>query len=96
MALDVDTLQLTQGAHRGNIVHKALLINGINVHILDPTVTYSDASHYSSLYPGHLEQLSIACPNITYRNLICMVTPIALATYRDYIALPTIVRVYRR
>ena len=81
LGLDVDTLHLTQGTHYGNIVHKALLINGITAHI-DASVasltsaTYFDASHCSVLYPGHLEQLSVACPNLQklglYDNSNCL------------------------
>ena len=81
LGLEVDTLHLTESTHRGNIVHKALLINGINAHIdvsvaSLTTVTYFDASHCSVLYPGHLEQLSIACPNLQkldlYDNSNCL------------------------
>ena len=72
--LDVDTLHLTQDTHCSSIVHRALLINGINAHIDASvasltTVTYFDASHCSVLYPGHLEQLSIACPNLQKLDL---------------------------
>ena len=71
LGLDVDTLHLTQG--NGN-VHKALLIGGIDEHVDSSiasltSVTHFDASHCGGLYPGHLEQLSIACPNLKKLNL---------------------------
>ena len=55
-------------------VHKGLLQDG-NVEHLDTSitslcfVTFFDASHCSSLYSGHLEQLSIACPSLERLNL---------------------------
>ena len=71
LGLDVDTLHLTQG--NGN-VRKALLIAGIDEHVDSSiasltSVTHFDASHCGDLYPGHLEQLSIACPNLKKLNL---------------------------
>ena len=67
----MDTLHLTQG--NGN-VHKALLIGGIDEHVDSSiasltSVTHFDASHCGGLYPGHLEQLSIACPNLKKLDL---------------------------
>ena len=51
-----------------------MLIGGIDEYIdtsvTSPTsVTHFDASCCSSLYPGHLEQLSIACPNLQRLDL---------------------------
>ena len=71
LGLDVDTLHLTQG--NGN-VHKALLIGGIDEYVDSSiasltSVTHFDASHCGGLYPGHLEQLSIACPNLKKLDL---------------------------
>ena len=75
LGLDYDTLHLTQGSYRGKKVYKALLTN--NDEYMDTSVTsltsvtYFDASycHNRVLYPGHLEQLSIACPNLQTLNL---------------------------
>ena len=79
LGLDMDMLHLTQGNYHGKQVHKALLIGGkdeyIDTSVTSLTsVTYFDASycssiHNSSLYPGHLEQLSIACPNLQRLDL---------------------------
>ena len=74
LGLDLDTLHLTQGNYHGKQVHKALLIGGkdeyIDTSVTSLTsVTYFDASCCSSLYPGHLEQLSIACPNLQRLDL---------------------------
>ena len=74
LGLDMDTLHLTQGNYHGKQVHKALLIGGIDEYIDTSvtsltSVTYFDASYCSSLYPGHLEQLSIACPNLQRLDL---------------------------
>ena len=76
LGLDSDTLYLTHGNYRGKEVHKALL-KGNNGEHLDTSVigrclnfvTFFDASHCECLYPGHLEQLSIACPNLERLNL---------------------------
>ena len=74
LGLDLDTLHLTQGNYHGKQVHKALLIGG-NDEYIDTSVTsltsvtYFDASCCSSLYPGHLEQLSVACPNLQRLDL---------------------------
>ena len=70
----MDTLHLTQGNYHGKQVHKALLIGGIDEYVDTSvtsltSVTYFDASYYSSLYPGHLEQLSIACHNLQRLDL---------------------------
>ena len=71
LGLDYDTIHLTEG---GQKVHKALL-TGINDEYIDnsvsslTSVTYFDASYYGNLYPGHLEQLSIACPNLQRLDL---------------------------
>ena len=86
LGLNMDMLHLTQGNHHGKQVHKALLIGGIDEYIDTSvtsltSVTYFDASyyssiHHSSLYPGHLEQLSISCPNLQrldlYGNSECL------------------------
>ena len=71
LGLDVDTLHLTQGNCH---VHKALFTGGIDEHVdfsfaSLTSVTHFDASYYGGLYPGHLEQLSIACPNLKRLNL---------------------------
>jgi len=84
LGLDFDTLLLTHGHHHGKKVHKALLQDD-NVELLDTSITslcfvtffdasccylnYFDPSCCESLYPGHLEQLSIACPNLERLNL---------------------------
>ena len=69
-----DTLHLTQGSYQGEKVQKALLIKAdvdcVDTSIVSLTsVTYFDASNCSCLHPGHLEQLSIACPNLQRLNL---------------------------
>ena len=69
LGLDYETLQLTEGSYRGKKVHKALLTVTNNEYIDTSvtslsSVTYFDASYCKVLYPGHLEQLSIACPNL--------------------------------
>ena len=79
LGLDMDTLHLTQGNYHGKQVHKALLIGGIDEYIDTSvtsltSITYFDASYCrsmycSSLYPGHLEQLSVACPNLQRLDL---------------------------
>ena len=73
---DVNTVHLTQGNYRGKKVHKALLIDGIDEHVyIDTTVTsltsitYFDASCCRSLCPHHLEQISLACPNLQKLDL---------------------------
>ena len=74
LGLDFDTLYLTEGSYRGKKVHKALL-TGTNNECMDTSVasltsvTYFDASCCRGLYPGHLEQLSIACPNLQRLDL---------------------------
>ena len=76
LGLDCDTLNLTEGSYRGKKVQKALLIK-TDVECTDTSivnltsVTYFDASNSncSGLYPGHLEQLSIVCPNLQRLNL---------------------------
>ena len=78
LGLDMDLLHLTQGNHHGKQVYKALLIGDIDEYIDTSvtsltSVTYFDASCcsslYKSLYPGHLEQLSVACPNLQRLDL---------------------------
>ena len=74
LGLDMDTLHLTQGNYHGKQVHKALLIGGIDEYIDTSVtsltfVTYFDASYCRSLYPGHLEQLSVALPNLQRLDL---------------------------
>ena len=74
LGLDLDTLHLTQGNYHGKQVHKALLIGGIDEYIDTSvtsltSVTYFDASYWGCLHPGHLEQLSIACPNLQRLDL---------------------------
>ena len=69
-----DMLHLTQGSYRGEKVQKALLakadVDCVDTSIVSLTsVTYFDASNCDSLFPGHLEQLSIACPNLQRLNL---------------------------
>ena len=74
-----DTLHLTQGSYRGEKVQKALLIKAdvdcVDTSIISLTsITYFDASCFhdrlfAGLFPGHLEQLSIACPNLQRLNL---------------------------
>ena len=73
LGLDFDTLLLTQGNFRGQSVHRAMLLpfndEYIDTNVTSLTfITYFDASS-SSLYPGHLEQLSIACPNLRRLDL---------------------------
>ena len=74
LGLDHDTLHLTEGSYRGKKVHKALLTD-TNDQYIDTSVssltsvTYFDASCCRILYPGHLEQLSIACPNLQRLDL---------------------------
>ena len=74
LGLDDDTLHLIEGSYRGKKVHKALL-TGTNNEYIDTSVTslssvtYFDASYCMGLYPGHLEQLSIACPNLQKLDL---------------------------
>ena len=69
LGLDYETLHLTEGSYHGKKVHKALL-TGTNNEYIDTSVTslssvtYFDASYCKVLYPGHLEQLSVACPNL--------------------------------
>ena len=81
LGLDMDTLHLTRGSHHGKKVYKALLIDGIDEHIDTSvtsltSITYFDASYCKCLYPGHLEQLSVACPNLQkldlYGNSKCL------------------------
>ena len=74
LGLDYDTLLLTEGSCHGKIVHKALLTATSGEHIDASvsslaSVTYFDASSCRNLYPGHLEQLSIACPNLQRLDL---------------------------
>ena len=74
LGLDLDTLHLTQGNYHGKQVHKAMLIGGTDEYIDTSvtsltSVTYFDASYCSSLYPGHLEQLSVALPNLQRLDL---------------------------
>ena len=73
LGLDDDTLHLTEGSYRGKKVHKALL-TGINNEYMDTSVTsLTSVTHFDAscggLYPGHLEQLSIACPNLQRLDL---------------------------
>ena len=74
LGLDDDTLHLTEGSYRGKKVYKALL-TGISNEYIDTSVanlasvTYFDASACRVLYPGHLEQLSLACPNLQRLDL---------------------------
>ena len=74
LGLDDDALHLTEGSYRGKKVHKALL-TGTNNEYIDTSVTslssatYFDASYCKVLHPGHLEQLSIACPNLQRLDL---------------------------
>ena len=72
--LAVDTLHVTQGSYRGKKVHKALLIGGIGEHVDTSvtsltSITYFDASCCKSLHPHHLEQISLACPNLQKLDL---------------------------
>ena len=74
LGLDHDTLHLTEGSYHGKKVQRALLTGTdneyIDVSVTSLTsVTYFDASHCRVLYPGHLEQLSIACPNLQRLDL---------------------------
>ena len=77
LGLDHDILHLTQGIHRGKQIWKALLTKAklANIDYIDTSVisltsiTYFDASRHGGLYPGHLEQLSIACPNLQTLDL---------------------------
>ena len=42
----------------------------LNTSVLNLTcVTHFDASNFKSLYPGHLEQISVVCPNLQQLNL---------------------------
>ena len=74
LGLDDDTLHLTEESCCGKKVHRALL-TGTNNEYIDTSVTsllsvtYFDASYCNVLHPGHLEQLSIACPNLQKLNL---------------------------
>ena len=74
LGLGYDSLLLTEGSYRGKKVHKVLL-TGTNYEYIDTSVsslssvTYFDASCCRVLYPGHLEQLSIACPNLRRLDL---------------------------
>ena len=74
LGLDHDVLHLTEGSCRGKKVYKAML-TGTNNEYIDTSVTslssvtYFDASCCRVLYPGHLEQLSIACPNLQRLDL---------------------------
>ena len=74
LGLDHDVLHLTEGSYHGKKVYKAML-TGTNNEYIDTSVTslssvtYFDASCCRVLYPGHLEQLSIACPNLQRLNL---------------------------
>ena len=74
LGLEYDTLHLTEGSYCGKKVHKALLTGTINEYIDTSvtsllSVTYFDASYCKVLHPGHLEQLSIACPNLQKLDL---------------------------
>ena len=74
LGLDDDTLHLTEGSCCGKKVHKAILTRANNEYIDTSvtslsSVTYFDASFCQRLHPGHLEQLSIACPNLQKLNL---------------------------
>ena len=74
LGLDHDVLHLTVGSYHGKKVYKAML-TGTNNEYIDTSVTslssvtYFDASCCRVLYPGHLEQLSIACPNLQRLDL---------------------------
>ena len=79
LGLDCDVLNLTEGSYRGKKVQRAKIIKA-DVECMDTSivsltsVTYFDASRSicsgrRGLYPGHLEQLSIACPNLQRLNL---------------------------
>ena len=78
LGLEDDILLLTEGSYCDKIVHKALLaIAGtiesdeyIDTSVTNlASITQFDASYCTSLYPGHLEQLSIACPNLQRLDL---------------------------
>lgn len=75
LGLDSDILHLTEGSYRGRKVHRAMLVKGVNERHIDTSVTsltfvtHFDASCCKDIYPGHLEQLSIACPNLQRLNL---------------------------
>ena len=74
LGLPFDTLQITEGSYHGKKVQKALL-TASDCQYIDTSVTnlafvtYFDASICAVLFPGHLEQLSIACPNLQRLNL---------------------------
>ena len=77
LGLDHDTIHLTQGNYCGKRLHKASLTGTNNEYINASvvttysltSVTHFDVSHCNSLYPGHLEQLSLACPNLRRLDL---------------------------
>ena len=74
VGLDMDTLHLTQGSYRGKKIHKVLLIGGIDERIDTSvtslsSITYFDAAYCGMLNSNHLEQLSIACPNLQRLDL---------------------------
>ena len=74
LGLDDDTLHLTEGSCCGKKVHKAILTRANNEYIDTSvtslsSITYFDASYCQVLYPDHLEQLSIACPNLQKLDL---------------------------
>ena len=74
LGLDDDTLHLIERSYSKK-THKALLTIGTNNEYIDTSVTslssvtYFDASYCKVLYPDHLEQLSIACPNLQKLDL---------------------------
>ena len=70
LELDMDTLHLTQGNHHGKQVHIGGIDEYVDTSVTSLTsVTHFDAYYCSSLYPGHLEQLSVACPNLQRLDL---------------------------
>ena len=71
-----DSLLLTDCIYEGKAIYKAKLLpfrvsDPVNGSVSDLTfVTYFDVGPSEScLYSGHLEQLALACPNLTWLNL---------------------------
>jgi len=80
----IDLLLLTNSTHNGKTLHKAFVTekffgydSGSNVigdHLSASVmnlscITHFDASCFKSLFPGHLEQISVACPLLKQLNL---------------------------
>ena len=80
----IDLLLLTNCTHNGKRLHKAFVTrkyfgydsgnnvigDHVNTSVINLSfITHFDASDFKSLFPGHLEQISVACPHLKQLNL---------------------------